>query len=457
MKKIVKYIALFLATIVILFFLQALVIRIPNRLIKNNMLDTIDYYEKRFPLTLLIPKLEKLNNVYLKNSFLVDDKIDALTLNLLWNVNNNRDNLWESQIAMNFFYNIAGGFSYSLKKTVLENPPLNMEYSRYWHGSIFYLKPLLIFFDISQIKIINAILLGTLTIYLLYSLFKKSKSLAVAFLLGFISINIFIVPFCFEYYFIFLIMIISSIITLNVYNKKDTYFYYLLLINGVLSCFFDFLTCETLTLTIPLLIYLYLKYDKNTNQKQTLLFIVKSGIIWGISYFMTYLAKWIISVIVVGSSNWSEIFHSASIRIYNTPFYGNPIVEIFNIVKTMFCSLFPFNLFSKSAPVAVLMSIILLTMFYFLLLRKSQRRCLKFLVLVSLIGVLRLVVLYAHSFQHYFFDYRALLPLVITAVLIVLGGVKNEVEYHNTMSKRGSNNRGSNKSSKKVHSKKKVK
>ena len=79
-------------------------------------------------------------------------------------------------------------------------------------------------------------------------MYKKDKILSIITLLSLISINYFVVPYCFEYYFIFLISIIMSIISIKIYDKKDYYYNYLFILSGLSACYFDFLTCETISL-----------------------------------------------------------------------------------------------------------------------------------------------------------------------------------------------------------------
>ena len=460
MKKVIKYISFFLGLIFALFILQALVIHIPNKYIENNIKESIDYYgDRKYYLMIDNDKIKYSDNKYLIESLMIDDNIDLLTLNMIWNANNKYYSYFKAQVLMKFFLNIFMGYSGSLERCVTDDTVVpNFEYSRYWHGSIIYIKPLLTIFNVKEIKLINIIIITLLTLYLLYLIFKKSKGLLIAFIGGLIAINFAIIPLCFEYFFIFIVMLISSIVTMKIYNKKKEYFTYLLIASGLCSCFFDFLTCETLALTIPLLLYVYLNNkEKKIGTKENILFIIKSTLIWLVSYAMTYVIKWILSIIVLGFNQVFNIGNMASIRIYDLGYDYNLFEILGNIFKNIFCNLFPFNILNKSNLIAFISVGVVITLIYILLLNKEKRKLINSLLLISMIGIGRMLVLFAHTYQHSFFDYRALLPLVIVIILIVCEGVNYEVKSTDTLSKRGRDIEKSNKVDSRLSKKRKTK
>src|SRR5699024_6596615 len=110
---------------------------------------------------------------------------ECIILNMIWNL----EPTFTSQIKMNYYEEYEGGVSCdSLIKAVEENKKGTTEYSRYWHGSITIIKPLLIFFNVNQIRILLSIIIIILTIYLTVIMFKKSKLLAIFYILGLLSI-----------------------------------------------------------------------------------------------------------------------------------------------------------------------------------------------------------------------------------------------------------------------------
>ena len=62
---------------------------------------------------------------------------------------------------------------------------------------------------------------------------------------------------------------------------------------------FDLLTSPLITLGIPLIIVVLLKNKKDCKIKESIIYIIKLSILWGISYATIFFAKWVISSIIL--------------------------------------------------------------------------------------------------------------------------------------------------------------
>ena len=62
---------------------------------------------------------------------------------------------------------------YANDVTGKEDARYEMEYPRYWHGYLVILKPLLLFFDIGEIRMFNMVIQGALLLFLFYQADKK--------------------------------------------------------------------------------------------------------------------------------------------------------------------------------------------------------------------------------------------------------------------------------------------
>ena len=125
--------------------------------------------------------------------------------------------------------------------------------------------------------------------------------------------------------------------------------------------------------------------------------------------------------------------------------FTNPIDNIWYIIIVlldMMLYLTPFNLIKSY--IGIIITLIIITIIYIFLLNKKEKKYISILFIISLIGVGRMIVLYGHSYGHYFFDYRAYIVLIMVLLLVVIEGVGNGVKYINTMFKRRRNNRKSN-------------
>lgn len=162
-------------------------------------------------------------------------------------------------------------------------------------GYLIVLRPLLILFNINQIRIILTVLLVALAIILSILICKKMNFItAITFLTGLLGVEYFYLGFSLQGIFVFIIMIISSIIILLRYKKIKS-FGLLFFITGILTNFFDFLTVPIVTLMIPLILYFLLKQKKKTLEiKVVLKEIFAFTISWGIGYGLTWLSKWVL-------------------------------------------------------------------------------------------------------------------------------------------------------------------
>lgn len=175
----------------------------------------------------------------------------------------------------------------------------SFEYTRYWHGYLVLLRPLLLLFDYKVIRIISfitsIILIGNF-IYLI----KKKLGIyeSIVYFISLICISIFIVTLSFNEILVYYISIIASILILKRGNKiKDIGIYFFIV--GSITNFIDLLTQPIITLGIPLSIYFLMKYKENNIYKKTILEYIKLVLLWGIGYGVTWLSKWILVDIIL--------------------------------------------------------------------------------------------------------------------------------------------------------------
>ena len=285
-KPVLKYSVVFLEIINLLFILLILVALIPNKWIDRNINKSIDYYTRN-------TGMQKTSTL-LNQTQIIHYYADTVVLNIIDHLDHKKP--IRSILLAKHYEEKKLDSNYNYIKAVEDNKEANAQYLRYWHGSILLLKPLLIFFRIEIIYLLNEFLLYLLAISLFILLCIRDKKISFAYLISLLMTNFLVVPYCFEYSSTFYIMFIASIITL--YLKEDKHFYLLLFVSSILTAFFDFLTTEILTLLMPLLLYMYFHKEK-FDLKKGILFIIKAYLIWGIGYSLTFVYKWFISAILL--------------------------------------------------------------------------------------------------------------------------------------------------------------
>ena len=166
-----------------------------------------------------------------------------------------------------------------------------------------WLKPLLEFFDYSQIRVINTVLQCLLTLAVLLTMWRKRQK---RLLLPFLVMILFLTPIAlfksFQFSWIFYVFMVSMLVLLLRYEKlrKNRSVYLLFLITGMATSYVDFLTYPLITLGVPLAVYLVLR--ERSTVKQTIADIVLISIAWGIGYLGMWAGKWALCTLLTDSN-----------------------------------------------------------------------------------------------------------------------------------------------------------
>lgn len=194
---------------------------------------------------------------------------------------------------------------YSIKDKVLLNPNYETElpkyydvmnvankvkggvavnYARYWHGIVFFLKLAHIWFDIVDIRIINLVLQNLLLLGVLYLICKKLNIFyALSYLLAVIFMNPLSLAYSLTYSPLCYLTYILSILVL-VLNEKYVN-WKLFFIFGCLVCFLDLLNFPIVVLCFPLLLIINI-YNKD------LISDIRRIVGYSVSWVCGYLGLW---------------------------------------------------------------------------------------------------------------------------------------------------------------------
>lgn len=189
-------------------------------------------------------------------------------------------------------------------------------YPRYWHGYLIILKPLLLLFDFSDIRIINMTLQFILTSL---SLILISKSNYSKYLPAFISLIIVWNPItiglsfqnstCFYITLLALLYIIYRNNHTKNHDIKPLYFFLLL---GIITVYFDFLTYPLATLGIPLIFLISTSEYKLFDNIKV---IFTSSIFWGIGYLGMWFEKWLLASILTNENIFQDAFERITLQL----------------------------------------------------------------------------------------------------------------------------------------------
>lgn len=409
-KSICIYPIIFLLIVICLLFFMVCSSKIPKEKIRKNVIESASYLDEH---PLFYEMIEGHNETKL------DHYADAITLNITYNLDSK--NSFKSVLEAEYYGNNHKSEIKNLLNTSKNNYKANNQYIRYWHGTTGLLRIILLFFNIQQIYILNAGVLIGLSGLLIYKLIKNKLYLLIpSFIIAFICTNSFVVPFSLEYFNMYFISLLGTILLIHFLekdNKKAIPILFFIL--GIFTCFIDFLTTETISLTMPLIILLVYKYkdSKKIDVKKTLILIFKLIFIWIIGYVLMWITKWGISAIYLNVNIKDVVVDNAIKRISRSNIieinFGKPLSK-FVILRNVFC-LFPLSFFNNQGLILFIFIFILFTFLFFV--RKQSNNTLSWMLfLIAIIPYVRFYLINSHSYIHYFFTYRAQISTIIALI-----------------------------------------
>ncbi len=183
MKNILKYIGIFISMIVIFCITLTITSLIPKEALTKKTKESAEILN------------EQTNNliIYINNRpTKFDNYTDSLMINTAYSIDNTTP-FYSSMVARKnyikgkteiIYPDTTGELPSSSKyKTINQVGDLNdtvnndvtesFEYGRYWHGYLIFLRPLLMIFNITQIRAILFVIYAILAIILLYNIYIK--------------------------------------------------------------------------------------------------------------------------------------------------------------------------------------------------------------------------------------------------------------------------------------------
>lgn len=420
MKKIFRYLIIFVLLICSFVALLTITSCIPSKSMFNNVEESSQLLlEEGNRKIIYIP--------YRRAKMEFDNYTDALMINTAYSIDSKKP-LFSAFVARkNFIPDVttevyqdqAGELKSSSKykyhnevgelNDLVNNEKVeSFEYARYWHGYLIILRPLLVMFNLTQIRIILTCILIVLFIIFIIFLYKKSDIVtAIIFSTCLLGIEYFYLGFSMQGIFIFLIMMIASIIILDKYSKIKSYGMFFFII-GMLTNFFDFLTVPVLTYAIPMIILFIIKYTKeNFEIKLILKEILVLGIAWSVGYGLTWASKWLLTDFIFGR----KMFFTALKQVFYRS-AGTEKINIFNVINQNINYIYVSFFISIFFTVLTVLIKIWIENKKIKFKEQNIKNTYDIIFIYLLIGIIPIVwyaLLRNHSYYHAFFTYRNLL------------------------------------------------
>lgn len=197
-------------------------------------------------------------------------------------------------------------------QAALEEKQSGAAYSRYWHGNLVYLKPLLFFFDYKDILTLNMLAQLLLMLWIAQLMVKRNLGyLLLPMAVAFGMLTPVAMALCLQYMPCFYVMALACVILLRFPDSVQRHAGLFFLAIGIATCYFDFLTFPLITLGVPLVLLLLLTAR---SWQQGVLAVIQSSICWGIGYVVFWAEKWVLGTLVLRENLFADAWNSLTLR-----------------------------------------------------------------------------------------------------------------------------------------------
>lgn len=316
----------------------------------------------------------------------MDNFTDALIISQAWNCS--KDSLWESMMQPSrAVYNQS--MTEALEKQVEGNHFYNKKYGRYWHGSTFLMRFLLLVWSYNNIRMLFYILSSLLILLTLSRLRDRLGTwTALVTLIAFIMIYGYVMQFSIQFMPILALSFAGILLMLN--DRRDKLMACFVI--GSLTAYFDLLTTPLLTIGIPLIAWILAHRDDNQSFGETLLEIIKMSTAWGLAFALTWGTKWILATLTTDANIWADAMSNVAHRSGYIEDYTrmDAIAVNFSLLNTKFIAI-----------IAIIM-IVLMAFHY----RREGWRPALLLLLLAFVPYIWYFAVANHSYEHFWFTYR---------------------------------------------------
>lgn len=200
----------------------------------------------------------------------------------------------------------GGEMCQSLLRLTQDDPTLRtIHYGRYWHGSTFVMRFLLLMIDYVALRALFYILSTLLLLWVALLLYRRMGWMPSAlFVLPLLLVNGFVMQFSIQLLPVLMIAL-GGVVWLLRHKASPSQFCLLLFVLGSLTAYFDLLTCPVLTWGLPMCVYLLLRASAH-RVRPSLWRGVKewfyASVLWAVGYGLTWVTKWGLATLLTGEN-----------------------------------------------------------------------------------------------------------------------------------------------------------
>lgn len=396
---------------------------IPQEIIRESCLQTDAYFQKTVNYPMLVEGAEITR---------MDNYADAALMGVIWHADTQHP--LQSMISARYRHTDGGPIRQEFHESVAEGAEANNEYSRYWHGSQVLVRPLLTFASIEGVRaILFGLLMAMVAVLSVLLVRQKALRALLAFWAGLLLVHFWMTAFTLEYLMPFLVMtgtcIAVALLWREMGERRESRMTAICIVSGAVACFVDFLTTETLTFTVPVLLWLMLYKEHGGERlpfRRIMGLLLRWGIAWLGAYAAAFLLKWLLVWLVLGRDALMNALSVAAMRMeraIEVEGLAQPVsVSSFRQIPDMLAfnmgALFPFASSGGAWLLAGVLAVLGMV-FYLFRGRDTDGAFIAALLLAGLIPYVRFMALSSHSLDHWFFTYRAQMAGVMAVFAVM--------------------------------------
>ncbi|MBQ7926957.1 MAG: hypothetical protein IJ335_11810 [Lachnospiraceae bacterium] len=284
------------------------------------------------------------------------------------------------------------------------------EYSKYWHGYLIFLKPLLMMMSWSQLEIFWMVfMLGMTAVTALMAMRKKEPLLGLGVLLAFLFMKPLRIIISVDLSICWLVTLISILVLLQFYQKLQArdWLEGMFIIIGMVTSYMDFLTYPVVTLVFPLCTLLVLAAAEQWEWKNSVLRLFWICVSWAGGYIGMWGMKWVVAELTLQTGTlrnaaWSVITRTEPLDGHES--FASGISRTFDLILDQYDRSW-YSIVFLLIIIAVIISLVVVG------LKKQMKQALPVLVCAlagTMIPMVWLALTQNHSAIHCWFTFRVL-------------------------------------------------
>ena len=187
-------------------------------------------------------------------------------------------------------------------------------YARYWHGYLVLLRPLLLLFNYSQLRMLNLVIITVLvglTVFLMSK--RRQQLLAVAYTGTILSMAPWAIGWSLTFMTVFVITSLTVLgLLIRKHGLRNEQIAFAFVGIGTAVSYFDYLTYPLVSFAIPLTVLLVL--HRPSSFRGAVCPTVLAGIAWACGYALMWVSKWCISSVLLHRNMFIEATNQLSLR-----------------------------------------------------------------------------------------------------------------------------------------------